>query len=203
MGLVSTALSRRAFPALARRRDIHGLTVLRYRAPRNCYALFREQFGDLAVTQGFGRVFGPHELRSLELFANRIEPAKRVVTPKRFLRQLRDKARADAASLEADLSSARQALEEAVTLDPGFGRTDAFGLGLPGVLHLRHTHLPEHKFTVGEPENGAELANDLQRFCDTYGGGQIAAVIVEPVAGSTGVLVPPKGYLERLRQICD
>ena len=58
-------------------------------------------------------------------------------------------------------------------------------------------------FTRGQPEHGAELADDLQRLCDTYGGGTIAAVFVEPVAGSTGTLVPPKGYLERLRAICD
>jgi beta-alanine--pyruvate transaminase len=79
----------------------------------------------------------------------------------------------------------------------------AFGLGLPGVVHLRHTHLPEHKFTRGEPETGAELADDLQRLVDLHGTDTIAACIVEPIAGSTGVLVPPKGYLKRLREICD
>ena len=79
----------------------------------------------------------------------------------------------------------------------------AFGLGLPGSLHLRHTHLPEHKFTVGQPETGAELADDLQRFVDLHGADSIACCIVEPIAGSTGVLVPPKGYLQRLREICD
>ncbi len=79
----------------------------------------------------------------------------------------------------------------------------AFGLGLPGVCHLRHTMLPEHNKTVGQPETGAELANDLQRLIDLYGADQFAACIVEPIAGSTGVLVPPKGYLNRLREICD
>ncbi len=79
----------------------------------------------------------------------------------------------------------------------------AFGLGLPGVCHLRHTMLPEHNFTVGQPETGAELADDLQRFVDLHGADTIAACIVEPIAGSTGVLVPPKGYLKRLREICD
>jgi len=79
----------------------------------------------------------------------------------------------------------------------------AFGLGLPWALHLRHTQLPEHKFTPGQPETGAELAEDLQRFVDLHGADSIAAVIVEPIAGSTGALVPPKGYLERLRAICD
>jgi len=79
----------------------------------------------------------------------------------------------------------------------------AFGLGLPGVAHLRHTLLPEHKFTRGEPETGAELADDLQRLVDLHGADSIAACIVEPIAGSTGVLVPPKGYLKRLREICD
>ena len=79
----------------------------------------------------------------------------------------------------------------------------AFGLVLPGVAHMRHTMLPEHKFTVGQPETGAELADDLQRFVDLHGGDNIAACIVEPIAGSAGCLVPPKGYLKRLREICD
>ena len=74
---------------------------------------------------------------------------------------------------------------------------------MPGVLHMRHTHLPEHKFVSGQPETGAELANDLERFCANFGGENIAACIVEPVAGSTGCLVPPKGYLQKLREICD
>ncbi len=74
---------------------------------------------------------------------------------------------------------------------------------MPGVVHMRHTHLPEHKFVSGQPETGAELANDLERICANFGGENIAACIVEPVAGSTGTLVPPKGYLQRLREICD
>ena len=74
---------------------------------------------------------------------------------------------------------------------------------MPGVLHMRHTHLPEHKFVSGQPETGAELANDLERICINFGAENIAACIVEPVAGSTGTLVPPKGYLQRLREICD
>jgi beta-alanine--pyruvate transaminase len=78
----------------------------------------------------------------------------------------------------------------------------AFGLGLPGVCHMRHTMLPEHNKTIGQPETGAELAEDLQRFVDLHGADQIAACIVEPIAGSIGCLVPPKGYLERLREIC-
>jgi beta-alanine--pyruvate transaminase len=80
---------------------------------------------------------------------------------------------------------------------------DSFGLGLPGVLHLRHTWLPENRFARGRPEHGVELADDLQRFCDLHGPDTIAAVIVEPVAGSVGCLAPPVGYLERLREICD
>jgi len=68
---------------------------------------------------------------------------------------------------------------------------------------MRHTHLPEHKFISGQPETGAELANDLERICANFGAENIAACIVEPVAGSTGTLVPPKGYLQRLREICD
>ena len=74
---------------------------------------------------------------------------------------------------------------------------------MPGVLHMRHTHLPEHKFVSGQPTTGAEIANDLERICENFGGENIAACIVEPVAGSTGCLVPPKGYLEKLREICD
>ena len=85
----------------------------------------------------------------------------------------------------------------------GIGRNrEAFGPLLPGVLHLRHTWLPENRFTQGRPEHGAELADDLERLVQTHGN-TIAACIVEPIAGSTGALVPPKGYLERLRQICD
>jgi beta-alanine--pyruvate transaminase len=75
------------------------------------------------------------------------------------------------------------------------------GAMLPGVDHLRHTHGASPAFTRGQGETGAELANDLQRLVDLHGAETIAAVIVEPVAGSTGVLPPPKGYLERLRQI--
>ena len=74
---------------------------------------------------------------------------------------------------------------------------------MPGVLHMRHTHLPEHKFVSGQPETGAEMAEDLERLCTNFGSENIAACIVEPIAGSTGTLVPPKGYLQRLREICD
>ncbi|KMO42956.1 beta alanine--pyruvate aminotransferase [Methylobacterium tarhaniae] len=73
---------------------------------------------------------------------------------------------------------------------------------LPGVDHLRHTHdLSQNAFVQGQPEHGADLADDLERLVALHGAETIAAVIVEPVAGSTGVLVPPKGYLERLREI--
>lgn len=75
---------------------------------------------------------------------------------------------------------------------------------LPGADHLRHTHDPiRNAFVKGQPEHGAELADDLERLVALHGAETIAAVIVEPVAGSTGVLIPPKGYLERLRAICD
>ena len=80
---------------------------------------------------------------------------------------------------------------------------ETFGAVMPGVVHMRHTWSPEARFTRGQPEKGAELADDLQRFVDLYGGSTIAACFVEPIAGSTGVLVPPKGYLDRLRKICD
>lgn len=79
-----------------------------------------------------------------------------------------------------------------------------FGSLLTGVDHLPHTHLPDkNAFTRGEPEHGAELANELERIVALHDASTIAAVIVEPVAGSTGVLIPPKGYLKRLREICD
>ena len=74
---------------------------------------------------------------------------------------------------------------------------------MPGVVHMRHTHLPDHKFIKGQPSNGVEMAEDLERICINFGSENIAACIVEPIAGSTGTLVPPKGYLKRLREICD
>ncbi|KAB2663773.1 aminotransferase class III-fold pyridoxal phosphate-dependent enzyme [Brucella tritici] len=70
--------------------------------------------------------------------------------------------------------------------------------------HIRHTHQPElNRFVAGEPEHGADLADDLLRVIELHGGETVAAVIVEPMSGSTGILPPPKGYLQRLRQICD
>jgi beta-alanine--pyruvate transaminase len=74
---------------------------------------------------------------------------------------------------------------------------------LPAVDHLAHTHDPSRAFSRGQPETGAELADDLERIVSLRGASTIAAVIVEPIAGSTGVLVPPRGYLEKLRAICD
>jgi beta-alanine--pyruvate transaminase len=79
-----------------------------------------------------------------------------------------------------------------------------FGSMLSGVDHLPHTHiLAKNAFTRGEPTHGAELADELERIVTLHDASTIAAVIVEPVAGSTGVLIPPKGYLKRLREICD
>ncbi|WP_068088136.1 aspartate aminotransferase family protein [Polycladidibacter stylochi] len=79
----------------------------------------------------------------------------------------------------------------------------AFGGLLNGVDHIRHTHLPElNALSRGQPEHGAYLADDLERLIALHGSETIAACIVEPIAGSTGVLLPPKGYLERLREIC-
>ncbi|MDP1789413.1 MAG: aminotransferase class III-fold pyridoxal phosphate-dependent enzyme, partial [Methylibium sp.] len=79
-----------------------------------------------------------------------------------------------------------------------------FGPMLAGVDHLRHTHdLARNAFSRGVPEHGAELADDLERLVALHDASTIAAVIVEPVAGSTGVLLPPKGYLQRLREICN
>ena len=77
-----------------------------------------------------------------------------------------------------------------------------FGSLLTGVDHLPHTHDMANAFTHGRPANGAHLADDLERIVALHGADTIAAVIVEPMAGSTGVLIPPVGYLERLREIC-
>ena len=79
-----------------------------------------------------------------------------------------------------------------------------FGTLLAGVDHLPHTYNREQQaFSRGEPEWGAHLADDLERIVALHDASTIAAVVVEPMAGSTGVLPPPKGYLERLRAICD
>ncbi|WP_313703707.1 aspartate aminotransferase family protein [Massilia sp.] len=95
----------------------------------------------------------------------------------------------------------------------GFGGLSVGGIGpnrksfgplLPGVDHLPHTHnLLKNAFSRGEPDFGVELADELERLVTLHDASTIAAVIVEPVSGSTGVLVPPKGYLKKLRQICD
>ena len=80
----------------------------------------------------------------------------------------------------------------------------AFGPLLREVDHLRHTCDPERNaFSRGQPEHGVEFADDLLRIIDEHGAERIAAVIVEPMAGSTGVLPPPKGYLERIRALCS
>ncbi len=95
----------------------------------------------------------------------------------------------------------------------GFGGTAVGGIGanrkvfgplLPGVDHLPTTYSREHQaFSVGEPDWGAHLADDLDRLAALHDSSTIAAVIVEPMGGSTGVLPPPKGYLQRLRTLCD
>ncbi|TMV92619.1 aspartate aminotransferase family protein [Thioclava sp. BHET1] len=77
-----------------------------------------------------------------------------------------------------------------------------FGPLVPGVDHMPHTHLPdENRYSKGQPEHGAHLADELERIVALHGAETIAAVIVEPMAGSTGVLLPPKGYLQKLREI--
>ncbi|GAB4379257.1 MAG: aspartate aminotransferase family protein [Elainellaceae cyanobacterium] len=95
----------------------------------------------------------------------------------------------------------------------GFGGISVGGIGpnrkffgslLTGVDHLPHTHNLEHNaFSRQQPAWGAHLADELERIVALHDASNIAAVIVEPVAGSTGVLIPPQGYLERLRAICD
>ncbi len=78
-----------------------------------------------------------------------------------------------------------------------------FGAGVAGVAHMRSTYIKENFFARGEGAHGADLAEDLQRLVNLYGAENIAACFVEPIAGSTGCLVPPKGYLKRIREICD
>ncbi len=79
-----------------------------------------------------------------------------------------------------------------------------FGTLLTGVDHIRHTHDPaRNAFSVGQPSHGVEFAEDLERIVALHDASTIAAVIVEPMAGSAGVYVPPVGYLQRLREICD
>jgi beta-alanine--pyruvate transaminase len=96
----------------------------------------------------------------------------------------------------------------------GFGGISVGGMGgnrrafsgqlLPAVDHLRHTHdLERNAHSRGQPKWGAHLADELERLIELHDASNVAAVIVEPIAGSTGVLVPPQGYLERLRRICD
>ncbi len=78
-----------------------------------------------------------------------------------------------------------------------------FGTLLTGVDHMPHTHFPEqNKFSKGQPEFGGDIASELERIVTLHDASTIAAVIVEPVAGSTGVILPPKGYLKKLREIC-
>jgi beta-alanine--pyruvate transaminase len=75
---------------------------------------------------------------------------------------------------------------------------------IPGVDHLPHTHdLARNAFSRGLPEHGAHLAEELERIVALHDPSTIAAVIIEPIAGSTGVLLPPRGYLKRVREICD
>jgi beta-alanine--pyruvate transaminase len=80
----------------------------------------------------------------------------------------------------------------------------AFGPLLPGVDHLRHTlDLERNAFSRGLPRHGAELADELERLIALHDASTIAAVIVEPIGGSAGVVLPPVGYLQRLRDICN
>lgn len=75
---------------------------------------------------------------------------------------------------------------------------------IPGVDHLPHTHLLDRNaYSRGLPEHGVELADELENILTLHDPSNVAAVIVEPIAGSAGVLIPPKGYLKRLREICD
>ena len=83
------------------------------------------------------------------------------------------------------------------------GNRKAFGTMLAGVDHIRHTHdLARNAYSDGQPAHGADLADDIERLVALHDASTLAAVIVEPVAASTGVLVPPQGYLQRLRELC-
>ncbi|MBL4833943.1 MAG: aminotransferase class III-fold pyridoxal phosphate-dependent enzyme, partial [Pseudomonas sp.] len=80
----------------------------------------------------------------------------------------------------------------------------AFGVQLPGVDHLPHTlDLERNAFTRGLPKHGVEYADHLERLVNLHGAENIAAVIVEPMSGSAGVILPPQGYLKRLREITE
>jgi len=84
------------------------------------------------------------------------------------------------------------------------GNRKAYGALMAGVDHLRSTHdLARNAYSKGQPAHGAEFADELERIIALHDASNVAAVIVEPMAGSAGVLVPPKGYLEKLRAICD
>jgi len=79
-----------------------------------------------------------------------------------------------------------------------------YGPMLTGVDHIRHTHdLTRNAFSRGQPEHGVEFAEDLERLVQLHDPSTIAALIIEPMAGSAGVILPPKGYLPRIREICD
>jgi beta-alanine--pyruvate transaminase len=83
------------------------------------------------------------------------------------------------------------------------GNRKTFGLAVAGADHIRHTHDPvKNSFVKGQPQHGADLADDIEKMVALHDASNIAAVIVEPVAGSTGVLIPPIGYLQRLRELC-
>jgi beta-alanine--pyruvate transaminase len=83
------------------------------------------------------------------------------------------------------------------------GNRKTFGLAVAGTDHIRHTHDPaRNAFSNGQPAHGAEFADDLDKLVALHDASNIAAVIVEPIAGSTGVLIPPAGYLQKLREIC-
>ena len=83
------------------------------------------------------------------------------------------------------------------------GNRKTFGLAVAGTDHIRHTHDPaRNAYSQGQPAQGAEFADDLDKLVALHDASNIAAVIVEPIAGSTGVLIPPAGYLQKLRELC-
>ena len=155
-------------------------------ARRSCAGI-RSSF-ELATARG-GAHAGrsqPHLLRQLRLRGGRYRHEElRSPTTRRAARAAATCSSRASAPITASISAASRSRGSSTT-----GASSA--PALPGIAHMRHTHLKDNAFTQGEGAHGVELAEDLQRFVNLYGAENIAACFVEPIAGSTGCLVPPK-----------